>query len=161
METQSMHPFSVIHKPPFLLPIPKLSQVPKMIFLLFLMVNVWYNSTCPASTSSPSAISTVQDTFSGRTNTYTHSVKLGPVSKSLYYMHPIVVSSSPDVYNAALRKINPDNSLAWVTSISFDPLMKSLTIDSTEKHVYFGSLTNPLDVCRLSTDTGIVVDSQR
>ena len=161
METQSMHLFTIIHKHPFLFPIPKLSQVPKMIFLLFLLVNVWYNSTCPVSTSDPSAISTVQDKFSGRTNTYTHSVKLGPVSKSLYYIHPIVVSSPPDVYNAALRKINLDNSLSWVTSIPLDPLMKSLTIDSTEQHVYFGSFKDPLDVCRLSADTGIVVDSQR
>ena len=57
--------------------------------------------------------------------------------------------------------MNPDGSLSWMAAVSFTPLMKSLSIDSAEQYVYFGSNTNPLDVLRLSTSSGWIFDSKR
>ena len=64
-------------------------------------------------------------------------------------------------YNWAIRKTNPDGSLAWVAALSLDPIIKSLSIDTLEQYVYVGSRTNPLDVVRLGAGTGAIVDAQR
>ena len=56
---------------------------------------------------------------------------------------------------------NSNNTPAdWIFSVNVQPIMKSLTIDSDEQFVYFGIYKNPLDVWRLSADTGSVVSAQ-
>ena len=111
-------------------------------------------STCPSSTSN--TITSDQCSFSTYTSTTTFNVVLGPVSASLYYLYQI---SFPSKW--VIRKTNPDGSLAWMAALSPQPIVKSLSVDTLEQHVYVASKTNPLDVVRLGTGTGSIVDSQR
>ena len=63
--------------------------------------------------------------------------------------------------NWALKRVDSDGSQRWIAAISFDPIMKSLSIDQNEQYIYLGGSTSPLDVIRFSTDTGSIVDAQR
>ena len=63
--------------------------------------------------------------------------------------------------NSSVRKVNSDNSLAWMTAIDlFSPVMKSLSVDNREQYVYFASFETSLKVWRLSTNTGAIADTQ-
>ena len=48
-----------------------------------------------------------------------------------------------------------------MAALSFSPIMKSLSVDTLEQHVYVASRVNPLDVVRLGAGTGAIVDAQR
>ena len=48
-----------------------------------------------------------------------------------------------------------------MASLLFWSLEKSLSVDTLEQIVYVGGATNPLDVVRLGTGTGAIVDAQR
>ena len=88
--------------------------------------------------------------------TSTYSAISGPVSKSMYYMYLL---NPPGL---AIRKVNPDDSLAWMAAINmFWPTQKSLNIDSNEQYVYACHYRNPLDVVRFGSSTGSIVDAQR
>ena len=63
--------------------------------------------------------------------------------------------------NSAVRKVNSDSSLAWMTAIGlFSPVMKSLSVDNKEQYVYFASFETSLKVWRLSANTGTITDAQ-
>ena len=47
-----------------------------------------------------------------------------------------------------------------MAALSSRPLLKSLTIDTLEQYVYVGSYANPLDVIRLGTGIGSIVDAK-
>ena len=51
--------------------------------------------------------------------------------------------------------------MAWMTAISFGLIQKSLAVDLNEQYVYVGNNANPLDVIRLTSSAGTIVDSQR
>ena len=75
-----------------------------------------------------------------------------------------IIKYSPSVYtpnNWAIRKTNPDDSLAWMAALSLKPIEKSLSVDILEQIVYVASYTIPLDVVRLGAGTGTIVDAQR
>ena len=48
-----------------------------------------------------------------------------------------------------------------MAALSFEPIMKSLSVDPLEQYVYVAGRTSPLDVVRLGTGTGSIVDAQR
>ena len=60
-----------------------------------------------------------------------------------------------------IRKLNSDGTLAWIAALSFNPIMKILSVDTLEQHVYVASRTSTLDVVRLGAGTGAIVDAQR
>ena len=60
----------------------------------------------------------------------------------------------------AIRKINSDNSLAWMTAVTFQPMYKTLSIDSTEQNIYFAQYSNPILVVQLLSTTGAIVSSR-
>ena len=61
----------------------------------------------------------------------------------------------------AIRKINQDGSLAWMAAFAFQSIQKSIVVDDSENYVYIGVYTNPLDVLRISSTTGALIDAQR
>ena len=49
-----------------------------------------------------------------------------------------------------------------MAALSFQPPVKGLSVDTLEQHVYVAAYsTNPLDIVRLGTGTGAIVDAQR
>ena len=56
--------------------------------------------------------------------------------------------------------MNQDESLAWMAAISLNPIEKSLTVDILEQYVYVASYTSQLDVVRLLSTTGAIIDAQ-
>ena len=130
----------------------------KAVMLLILwLITTSYWSTWPSSNSASNTIASEQYSFTGYTHTATYNSVLGSVSGSLYYLYAIYDGSN----HWAIRKVNSDGSFAWMASFSFPPIIKSLSIDTSEQHVYVASNANPLDVLRLGTDTGAIVDAQR
>ena len=66
---------------------------------------------------------------------------------------------NPSFYSA-IRKMNPDDTFAWMTGLSFKPIVKSLQIDPQKQNIYLAYLTNPqTTVVRLDTSSGGIVDS--
>ena len=127
-----------------------------MLLILWLITTSQW-SICPSSISASNTIASEQCSFTGFIFTATYNAVLGPVSGSLYYLNAIYDTSN----HWAIRKVNPDGSLAWMASFSFPPILKSLSVDTSEQHVYVGNNNNPLDLVRLGTGTGAIVDAQR
>ena len=48
-----------------------------------------------------------------------------------------------------------------MAALSFEPTMKSLSVDALEQYVYVVVNTSPLDVVRLGASAGSIVDAQR
>ena len=48
-----------------------------------------------------------------------------------------------------------------MAALLFQPIMKSLSVDTQEQIVYVSGWTSLLDVVRLGADTGAIVDAQR
>ena len=63
-------------------------------------------------------------------------------------------------YNWVIRKVNLDGTLAWTTALLLSPIMKSLAVDALDQYVYVVSVSNPLDVIKLNSNTGAIVDAQ-
>ena len=128
-----------------------------IILSILSLITTSYWSTCPSSSTTSNTITSDQCSFSGYSDTQTYNVALGPVSASLYYLYFIDTPSN----NWAIRKVNPDGSLAWMAALKFWSLLKSLSVDTLEQHVYVASISDPLDVVRLGAGTGAIVDAQR
>ena len=141
-----------------LLPSKKAWKMTKwaVILMILCLIVMSHWSTCPSSSSTLNTITSEQYSFTGYAGTNTDNVVLGPVSGSLYYLYHIFTPS-----NWAIRKTNLDGSLAWMASLSFFLILKSLSVDTSEQHVYVAIYANPLDVVRLGAGTGVIVDTQR
>ena len=114
-------------------------------------------STCPASVPSSAIRNSEQCSFSGYGFTQTFRVAAGSVSNSLYYSYQLNTPSA----SAAVRKVDASGSQIWMASLSFDPLVKSLSVDAAEQSVYIGSRTNPLTVIRFATSNGSVASQHQ
>ena len=83
-----------------------------------------------------------------------------PLTESTY----IIINYPPSVNipgnNWAIRKVKPDGSLAWMAALSFNPLVKSLTVDALEQYVYVARFSSALDVVRFGAGSGAIVDAQ-
>ena len=127
-----------------------------LVLMLFWTLKNCSAATCSASASYPSMITSNEFSYTGYTTSYNYGLKVGRVSNSFYYFHYL---SPPD--HTAVRRVNPDESLVWLASIDFDPLLKSFSLDFNEQNVYFGRFSNPLSVVRLLASTGAIVDAQK
>ena len=47
-----------------------------------------------------------------------------------------------------------------MTALLLQPLAKSLAVDALDQYVYVASSSNPLNVIRLNSNTGAIVDAQ-
>ena len=121
-----------------------------MLLLLFLCK---LSSSWDPSLSS--SVVTQKDSFSGYSMNFVFSFVLGSSSNSIYILY---YETSPDT--TVVRRINSDDSVSWMTAISFTPAMQSLSVDSTETNIYFAGNTNPLYVSRLLASSGSIVDVQ-
>ena len=98
--------------------------------------------------------------FTGFANDSIFAVVYGKVSKWLYYMYELY-TPLPLALNAVIRKINQDGSLAWMTALPFDPIVKALSVDDSEQYVYLaGSMTNIINVARLIASNGSIESAQ-
>ena len=125
------------------------------ILIMFLVFNLCWTKTCPTTTTNSNVITSDQWSFTGFSTTRNYGVASGTVSKSLYISYAIYTPN-----NGALRKVNPDDSVAWMTTIPFIPSVKSLTVDLYEQNVYFASWGGSLTVWRLQANTGAMLDAQ-
>ena len=78
----------------------------------------------------------------------------------LQFLEKIITIGGPPS-NTAIRKMNSDDTLAWMTWISSSqPILKSLAIDPQEQNIYYAfSVISKTTVVRLETNTGGFVDS--
>ena len=119
--------------------------------VIIALLRIATSGTCSASVSNTNAIIRDQCSFSGY-DTYTYAIKVGPLSKWIYYVY---VLNSSSIYKSIVRKVFPDGIVAWITdSYPFESTVKSLAFDSLEKYIYFATWSNPVNVLRLLTSTG-------
>ena len=124
--------------------------------LLLFLTNKAYGMTCSSSIKSSQAITSQTNSYTGYSSSYNDGIIPGPVSNSLYYMTAIYLSA----YSTVIRKINSDESLDWMKTVLLNPLMKSLSVDDQENHIYFGAISASMGVWRLKANTGAYIDSQ-
>ena len=60
--------------------------------------------------------------------------------------------------NTGVIKVDQSGSMIWIASFPFDPIIKSLSVDTTEEYVYFAGWVNQLSVLRLSTQNGGIIN---
>ena len=129
-----------------------------IFFIIFIELLLFLQSSAsiwPASITTQNTITSNEATFGGYSIWNAFGVAFSPKSSSFYYMYR---ASGSDV--TIVRKINSDDTLAWMTSVSFRPTVKSLMVDANEKYVFVSSSTNPMNVLRLLATTGAIVDTQ-
>ena len=56
--------------------------------------------------------------------------------------------------------MDSSDSQIWLTSFTFEPTLKCLSVDPSEQNVYIASKTNPITVMRLSARDGTIVSQQ-
>ena len=127
----------------------------KCVLLIMIIIIQCLTLNCPVSSPTDKTITSNECSFSAFSFTWTHAIALGPVSKSLYYMYSL---SSPG--NSVIRKLNPDESYAWMAAVLVSPIQKSLSLTTNEQYVYFGSYTNPMNVWRINASDGTIYDAQ-
>ena len=83
------------------------------------------------------------------------------IAYQIYFFYKIlakIVSGGPS-QNAIVR-INPDDSQAWSSSFSFQPVIKGLAVDASEQNVYVSQQNNPLNVLWMYATNGSIASMQ-
>ena len=57
---------------------------------------------------------------------------------------------------SAVRKVNPDGTIAWLAAVTGQSQTKSLSVDKTETNVYLGIISNPFVIVSFATTTGSI-----
>ena len=132
-------------------------QLPLVILILLLLINMgsWY--TCPATVASTNALTSNQFSFSGISSTLALGVTTSSTSSNLYFLYQVF---SPGPY-AVIRKVNSADTVAWMAAVVFWPIIKSVVVSANEQYVFFGSASTPLNVIRLSATSGVIIDQQQ
>ena len=134
----------------------RIKHIILMLWIMLIFIRLWSWLTCSSSATVSNIIESSKCSFTGFTDTQIDAVVSGSISNSLYLMYFLF---SPA--NAVIRKINQDNTVAWMTTTGkFGPTLKCLSVDLSESNVYFTSYTNSLSVWRLQTSSGAIVDAQ-
>ena len=126
-----------------------------IISLWLFVVPVLSSATCSGSTSSSYTMTSLQSSFSGYTSEHIYEVVQGLVSNSFYFMSYL---SPPG--HTAVRKVNPDKSLAWIASVSNVCMKRTFTVDNVESYLYFALASSSLIVIRLLSSTGSISDQR-
>ena len=125
-----------------------------LIITLVFYYTCW--SICPPSASPLTSISIQKNSFVGTTLTIRFSSVAGHVDNTIYFM--IILDTFP---RTAIRKLNISGDIMWMTVVSIKAIQKSLAIDANEQNVYFASKINPMDILKLQTSTGAIIESKR
>ena len=131
-----------------------------LALLLSIPLHITHSSTCSSSVPSTNAIKTqTQAITPAGSNTKLYSVLYkwvqGQISNSLYQLY----SYGNIGDKTAVRRVNEDDSIVWMTAIDGDPWMKSLVVDSSEQYLYFAN--RDLDcIISMYASTGQVVDAK-
>ena len=120
-----------------------------ILFVLIVSISSVETAIWPSPISSSSATTKQQCNIS-LTNTETYGVTEGSVSKNLYFLYLIN-------QDTAVMRMNATSSQKWLASFIFYPILKSLSVDPSEKNVYLASLANPLSVLWLDASNGSAV----
>ena len=120
------------------------------LFTLILCSSVCVAATCPSSTSSLTAISTLKYTISGY-YTDTYGVVAGQVTNSFYYLNNVFMYYMN--YKAILMKVDAFGNQSWLSYFDSNPKLKSLSIDTTEQYVHF-AICDYAKVLRIKTNSG-------
>ena len=121
-----------------------------ILFVLIVSISSVETAIWPSPISSSSATTKQQCSISS-TNTETYGVTEGSVSKNLYFLYLINPSST------AIMRMNASGTQKWLASFAFYPILKSLSVDPSEKNVYLASWTDPLSVLWLDASDGSIV----
>ena len=131
-----------------------------LVFVILLWLSIFtieaIASTWPSSVTDATTVQREQNYYTGFSSTETYTVKPGMISNALYYSQKI---SSPS--RLIVRKINLDNSVAWMAAFSADPVSKSLAVDPSENNVYDVYWTTPLHVLKLDWTTGAFISAKQ
>ena len=109
----------------------------------------------PTSTSDSKAINTIKERFNSFANTFTFDIALGSISNGLYIYYE---AYSP--YKSVIRKLDSSGNFIWMNGFEVQPLLKSLSIDSSEQNVYIGGLGNPLIVIWIRSSDGVLLSTK-
>ena len=130
--------------------------LPIFIAIMISLVPLSCWATCKTSNSNSYVITSVEDSFPTFTLAWTYGIVSSITSNYMYFLYKVAMTES-----SIVRKVNIDGSSAWMSIISFEPIIKSLALDASEQYIYFASFTAPMDVARLSANSGGIVDAQR
>ena len=109
-------------------------QIKKMhlLILMAILIPFWVSDIWPSSLSnSLPGYETQETNFTGSNDVEIEFISPGLISNSLYCLFFI----SPQD-KTVVRKENSDETLAWMTAVSFEPIHSSLSVDSLEQKVY-------------------------
>ena len=125
------------------------------IFLILLLTNDFaFAVIWPVATPNTSAIFIQKDSFITYSQTELDATVVGPLSNNIYYLYKL-----SSTLTAVIRKMNPDNTLNWMTALGYEPTVWSMAVSLDEQNVYISSNTGPIKVTRLSAINGAIVDS--
>ena len=127
--------------------------------LLSIPLHITHSSTCSSSVPSTNAINTQKQaiTLAGsntKLSAYLFKWAQGQISSNLYQLY----YSNSGGYKTAVRRVNEDDSVVWISAIDGYPLYKSLIVDSREQYLYFAIDNNLYCIIRMYVSTGQVVD---
>ena len=114
-------------------------------------------TTCSSSVPSTNAIKTQTQAFTlAGSNTKLYSILSnwvqGQISSNLYQLYDYSYNGD----KTAVRRVNEDDSVVWMTAIEGYSMMKSLVVDSSEQYLYFA---NSYDcIMSMYASTGQVID---
>ena len=77
-------------------------------------------------------------------------------SKYLSHINKYIVNSTSPQEYTAIRKVNSDDSIAWMTSLNSHPTQPNLSIDLSESNVYLVVYSSFLQVVQLKSTDGSV-----
>ena len=125
--------------------------------LLSIPLHITHSSTCSSSVSSTNAIKTQTQAITPagsntKLTTALYKWVQGQISNNLYQLYYYYNGG----YKTAVRRVNEDDSIVWMTAIDGLPNMKSLVVDSSEQYLYFA---NSYDcIMSMYASTGQVID---
>ena len=129
-----------------------------LALLLSIPLHITHSSTCSSSVPSTSAIKTQTQTIipaGSNTKLYSFLYKWvqGQISSNLYQLYYYIDGRD----KTAVRRVNEDDSIVWMTAIDGFPCYKSLVVDSSEQYLYFASYSYNYFISMYAS-TGQVID---
>ena len=130
-----------------------------LALLLSIPLHTTHSSTCSSSVPSTNAIKTqtqaiTQTGSNTKLYTYLYNWVQGQISNSLYQLYYYY----NDGDKTAVRRVNEDDSVAWISAMVWEPIIKSLVVDSSEQYLYFAIEYNLFCIISMYASTGRVID---
>ena len=131
-----------------------------LALLLSIPLHITHSSTCSSSVPSTNAIKTQTHSFTPAGSntkllTYLYKWVQGQISSNLYQLYYYYYNGRD---KTAVRRVNEDDSIVWMTAIDGSPYQKSLVVDSSEQYLYFAIGYNLYCIVSMYASTGQVID---